>query len=599
MILSHITPRREATRWAAAAVVFVWLWSAPAVLAVCCKCTRSFGTDSTTICLKTTAANDCGNLESKYPSNPNLSGFVSCDVIDDASCKPFSQNGLCKEVADAGTYGFKEPSPGGGDKTFTAITPVLNVPIPGLQLAGDLKETGGIIRIPFLAQYISAAYQYLAGITVLAAAVMIVYGGFLYILGTTVSNIDRGKRYVVDAVTGLVLLLGSYTILAVIDPRLVSLKGVDVIVIHQDSFENKDLEKQRATESATVKYKKAEAEVPVVSPPTPPPTPGQPEVPVGPEIPEPAPVPTTTAPEKPPPPPGTVVKNAKGELVAQEECPADMVAIKYSQPYEEKVRKKVAHFCMDRFEAPNQRGVKPYWGVVEWEADWYCRSIGKRLCASDEWTRACLGPEGKNTYGYGPTFIPGRVVSAKVPNVWSVKPAGKEKAPCNYDTVVMTGGPNFSKIGALDSVIKKEEQSTLNTGDNPLFAEPKLKKKYDDVVAERTRLGKDGVEPSGSRPACVTAEGVYDLTANVQEIVTSQSGSQMNTDQRIGMGNITGGGKPYTWAGFYFSPISHLANTSAEPNCTIRWGGPHNVGWRAWENGFRCCMDLQINGASY
>ena len=54
---------------------------------------------------------------------------------------------------------------------------------------------------------------------------------------------------------------------------------------------------------------------------------------------------------------------------------------------------KSLHYCMDRFEYPNQRGVNPIVMVTWYEAKNACRAQGKRLCSEDEWTFACEGEE--------------------------------------------------------------------------------------------------------------------------------------------------------------------------------------------------------------
>ncbi|GBU20562.1 hypothetical protein R80B4_00440 [Fibrobacteres bacterium R8-0-B4] len=78
-------------------------------------------------------------------------------------------------------------------------------------------------------------------------------------------------------------------------------------------------------------------------------------------------------------------------------CPQDMALISN------------AKFCADRYEWPNQRGALPLTNVSWQEAANTCASVGKRLCAPDEWKRACRN--GKkyssidgNDYPYGDEF---------------------------------------------------------------------------------------------------------------------------------------------------------------------------------------------------
>lgn len=610
----NVPEPRLSSRWIASALLsFLVFFSgialfAPAAGAVCCRCARPSASDADA-CIRGGTDLDCSNPAAKYPSNISLSELVGCQSIEDTQCKLIAENGLCKEVHEAATYGMTGPG-GEEKKTFPAFAPTLNVPIPGLQFTTDLKESGGVIRVPFLAQYVAAGYQYLAGVTVIAAAVMIIYGGFLYILGSTLSSVDRGKKYIRDAIVGLVLLLGSYTILAMLDPRLVSTKGLDVIVIQQSSFDSAELEKARVKEAATTRPSSREESVPIVDtgqPPTPtgvPPAPPAPPTSTATTTPT-TPIPPTTPPppgEKPAPPPGTVITNAKGEYVAQEECPPEMVKIPYSEAYEAKVKKKVAHFCIDRYEAPNQPGVKPFSGVTEWEADWWCNERGKRLCSSSEWTRACLGPQGTNTYGYGPDFIPGDYWFIIHPNHRGQFKSDTKTPPCNYGSEaprIASLLGNDKKYHAADYWLRPSNPKTslLTPGGSSLLSDPK-KKSTIEYVYEKTKEANAKVQPSGANPLCVTAEGVYDMIGNTQEIIVSDAGALLSMEQRIKKGTAPES-KQYNWANFYWNPIAHNADTNAVPKCTIRWGVGHAVNWRGFENGFRCCMDLQVNGSSY
>jgi len=64
------------------------------------------------------------------------------------------------------------------------------------------------------------------------------------------------------------------------------------------------------------------------------------------------------------------------------------------------------HFCIDRYEAPNEKGELPYSLQTAYDGEDWCAARGKRLCTEDEWTRACRGTSGR-TYPYGNTFRPG------------------------------------------------------------------------------------------------------------------------------------------------------------------------------------------------
>jgi formylglycine-generating enzyme len=73
-------------------------------------------------------------------------------------------------------------------------------------------------------------------------------------------------------------------------------------------------------------------------------------------------------------------------------CPDDMV--------------EVNNFCIDIYEAPNQKGVYPFYAQTAYQGVAYCRSVGKELCTQQQWQTACAGPS-KYIYPYGNVFRPG------------------------------------------------------------------------------------------------------------------------------------------------------------------------------------------------
>jgi formylglycine-generating enzyme len=125
---------------------------------------------------------------------------------------------------------------------------------------------------------------------------------------------------------------------------------------------------------------------------------------------------------------------------------------------------KPMHFCMDRYEYPNQKGVYP-WIMVSWyEAVDLCADEGKRLCDEHEWTFACEGDEAM-PYPYGYT---------------------RDATACDIDQHWHA----FS-----ESALRPRDGAT--------------------AMAEVDRLWQ-GV-PSGTQPRCKSPFGVYDMTGNVDE----------------------------------------------------------------------------------
>lgn len=60
-------------------------------------------------------------------------------------------------------------------------------------------------------------------------------------------------------------------------------------------------------------------------------------------------------------------------------------------------------YCIDAFEAPNRKGIKPTTQFTWKQAADACRAQRKRLCSEEEWERACKGPGGAR-FPYGKEF---------------------------------------------------------------------------------------------------------------------------------------------------------------------------------------------------
>jgi formylglycine-generating enzyme len=122
------------------------------------------------------------------------------------------------------------------------------------------------------------------------------------------------------------------------------------------------------------------------------------------------------------------------------------------------------HFCIDRYEYPNKKGVYPIILVNWYEARDQCKADGKRLCTEDEWTFACEGEE-----------------ATPYPNGYVRDPEG-----CLNDR------PWKQFHG---------EALSPRSGEN---AKQELDRLWQGL-------------PSGARPLCKSVFGVYDMTGNVDE----------------------------------------------------------------------------------
>lgn len=124
--------------------------------------------------------------------------------------------------------------------------------------------------------------------------------------------------------------------------------------------------------------------------------------------------------------------------------------------------------CVDRFEAPNQRGAAPMVMQSYDSATRWCEKRNKRLCTEEEWETACEGAE-HLPFAYG----------------WSVN----------------------TKLCNSNKGWKKVDFEAFGKG-------------REEALKESKRLWQGS--PSGRYKTCVSPFGVFDMMGNVEEWVTSR-----------------------------------------------------------------------------
>ncbi len=73
-----------------------------------------------------------------------------------------------------------------------------------------------------LSTYVQGAFNLIVGLAAVLAFVMLTYGGVLYMTSDAVFKKSEGKKYVNNALIGLLLVIASYVILYTINPSIVS-----------------------------------------------------------------------------------------------------------------------------------------------------------------------------------------------------------------------------------------------------------------------------------------------------------------------------------------------------------------------------------------
>lgn len=217
----------------------------------CCVCTRAAGSNA---CRESrshdgaTAAVAASRTACDRVTR-DLGGAYTCSFVADSGTGCTTQPNCAAGVGTVAPLNEEAPaapaapagSPSSGGTTnvnvpFTPAVPTLALPIPSFAGFSTLQvQTEGenrYIDVPFVAEYILALYRFSIGVIVTLAMVMIVIGGLRWVTAAgNASTIGSAKDMIVRSVTGLLVALGSYTVLYLISPDLVEFRSIRVNLV--------------------------------------------------------------------------------------------------------------------------------------------------------------------------------------------------------------------------------------------------------------------------------------------------------------------------------------------------------------------------------
>lgn len=167
----------------------------------------------------------------------------------DEGCKT-TPGGKCENVGmrknDDASWTAVPGAPGyciypyiGAEIKFQPTVPTLLINIPtfkGFSNAGvSAADEEGYLYPPFIGQYFGAIYKWAILVGALIATIMIMFGGMMYLLSAgNPTKIEEAKSRITSALLGLFLLLGSYTLLYLINPDLVKFKSLKILAIQPE-----------------------------------------------------------------------------------------------------------------------------------------------------------------------------------------------------------------------------------------------------------------------------------------------------------------------------------------------------------------------------
>ncbi len=179
----------------------------------CCVYTYPPGSNKKILCSEQSFVINCDDVKVKPPE-------ASAKTVESA----------CNKVSDCAAFSEAPLPPPEAPVPFAPVAPRLNVDIPGLSLPDFLKvkTEGEYVFIPFIAVYFAALYRFAIGAAAVLAVIMIMIGGFRWIVAGGGPQIGEAKKMITNAVIGLFIAVGSYVILSLINPDLVAFKALKI-----------------------------------------------------------------------------------------------------------------------------------------------------------------------------------------------------------------------------------------------------------------------------------------------------------------------------------------------------------------------------------
>lgn len=153
---------------------------------------------------------------------------------------------------------------GPGDVSFSSGTPDFNfqIPISGLKSL-TLCETGSddTLSCPGIAKYVQVIYTFLVGFAAVLAVLAITWGGVQWLLSRGESGkIQEARKIIGNAFVGLIIALGSYAVLSVINPSLTQFSPLRIQAIQEIPLDFESVEKHGEETGDTPKAGEEELE---------------------------------------------------------------------------------------------------------------------------------------------------------------------------------------------------------------------------------------------------------------------------------------------------------------------------------------------------
>ena len=160
----------------------------------------------------------------------------------EAICGPFEKDaGTPINPAEAGTAtNVGSTGPPQPSAPANPVTPNLNVDIPGLEFTPTEREKGKLV-VNFVNEYFSGVFNFAIGFLALMSVLILAFAGVRWVTAAgDAAKIGEAKKMISGTVLGLLIAIGSFTLLALIDERLIDPDALEIAEILPEGYEFDD-----------------------------------------------------------------------------------------------------------------------------------------------------------------------------------------------------------------------------------------------------------------------------------------------------------------------------------------------------------------------
>ncbi|MDO8599594.1 MAG: pilin, partial [bacterium] len=121
---------------------------------------------------------------------------------------------------------------------YEPVKPKLQIEIPTLKFSDTIvQRTDGTpteVSIPWIGEYFAAIYRFAVPVGAILATIIIMIGGVIWLTSGGSGRLSTAKEWIGNAVVGLLLLVGSYVVLNLINPDLVRFQALRIRIAAPD-----------------------------------------------------------------------------------------------------------------------------------------------------------------------------------------------------------------------------------------------------------------------------------------------------------------------------------------------------------------------------